>query len=414
MDRAVEQARALGLVLGPYHPIVADNAQRLKEISGLEEISFHMSGTEAVMQAVRLARYHTKKSHVVKFAGAYHGWWDGVQAGIGNPHPARDIFTLKEMSADTIRVLKGRNDIACVLVNPIQAMHPNGVPPSDSALLSSRRSVAFDKEAYTRWLRELRELCSVRSIVLIFDEVFLGFRLARGGAQEYFGVQADMVTYGKSLGGGFPVGVVCGKAKLMRRFETDHPLDICFARGTFNSHPYVMAAMNEFLRYLDTPEVRANYDSVDDVWNLRANGLNARLEQLSLPVRVGNMTSVWTTFYNQPSRYHWMFQYYLRAAGLSLSWIGSGRFIFSHDLTDDDFEQIADRFVRAAQAMQEDGWWWTDAALTETAIKRRLMKEIVNAALGRAPSDPAIGPSAEIMEPCGTSSHRETDPSGSW
>ena len=91
--------------------------------------------------------------------------------------------------------------------------------------------------------------------MLIFDEVFLGFRLARGGAQEYFGVKADMVTYGKSLGGGLPVGVVCGKSELMRRYNDSRPMDICFARGTFNSHPYVMATMNEFLRYLDEPEV---------------------------------------------------------------------------------------------------------------------------------------------------------------
>ena len=92
IDRGVERARELGLVLGPYHPVVADNVARLKQISGLDEVSFHMSGTEAVMQAVRLAQYHTKRSHIVRFSGAYHGWWDGVQAGIGNPRPAtRDL-----------------------------------------------------------------------------------------------------------------------------------------------------------------------------------------------------------------------------------------------------------------------------------------------------------------------------------
>ena len=91
--------------------------------------------------------------------------------------------------------------------------------------------------------------------MLIFDEVFVGFRLAPGGAQEYFGVRADMVTYGKTLAGGLPVGVVCGRKDLMRRFRDDRPADICFARGTFNSHPYVMAAMDEFLSRLDEPAV---------------------------------------------------------------------------------------------------------------------------------------------------------------
>jgi glutamate-1-semialdehyde 2,1-aminomutase len=414
IDRGVERVRELGLVLGPYHPVIADNVARLKQISGLDEVSFHMSGTEAVMQAVRLAQYHTKRSHLVRFCGAYHGWWDGVQAGIGNPTPARDVYTLKEMHADTLRVLRTRDDIACVLVNPIQAMNPNAMPASDSALIASDRSAFFDKSSYARWLQDLREVCTARSIVLILDEVFLGFRLARGGAQEYFGVQADLVTYGKSLGGGLPVGVVCGKSTLMRRYNDKRPMDICFARGTFNSHPYVMATMNEFLRYIDEPEIRAGYEQLDTLWNARASDLNLRLERLGLPVRVTNMTSVWTTVYTQPGRYNWMFQYYLRAEGLTMSWIGTGRFVFSHDLTDEDFNEIANRFVAAAQAMHADGWWWADAALTNKAIKRRVLKELVSASLGRVPWDRTTAPSGAISATCNTSSHHEKGPSESW
>src|SRR5262249_11523124 len=155
------------------------------EISGLDEVSFHMSGTEAVMQAVRLARYHTRRSHMVRFAGAYHGWWDGVQAGVGNPRPPHEVYTLREMSEKTLRVLASRNNIACVLVNPIQAMHPNAGAPSDGALVGSRRLAPADKAAYRDWLRELRDVCTQQGIVLIMDEVFLGFRLALRGAQEY-------------------------------------------------------------------------------------------------------------------------------------------------------------------------------------------------------------------------------------
>ncbi len=86
-----------------------------------------------------------------------------------------------------------------------------------------------------------REVCTARGIVLIFDEVLIGFRLAAGGAQEYFGVRADMVTYGKTLAGGLPIGC-CGRKELMRRFRDDRPGDVCLARGTFSSHPYVMTA----------------------------------------------------------------------------------------------------------------------------------------------------------------------------
>src|SRR5262249_62391974 len=123
-----------------------------------------------------------------------------------------------------------------------------------------------------------------REIGLILDQVFLGFRVARGGAQEYFGVAADLVTYGKTLGGGLPIGVVCGRREWMKRYREDRPSDLLFARGTFNAHPYVMAAMNEFLRHLDLPEVRESSDGLDARWDARAAELNHRLQRRGLPV----------------------------------------------------------------------------------------------------------------------------------
>jgi glutamate-1-semialdehyde aminotransferase len=140
----------------------------------------------------------------VRFCGAYHGWWGDVQPGIGNPLPAHETYTLKDMSEDSLRVLRTRRDIACVLVNPLQALHPNAAAPTDSSLVDGARSAHFDKDAYADWLTRLRAVCTEQNIVLIFDEVFVGFRLAVGGAQEYFGVRADLVTYGKTLGGGLP------------------------------------------------------------------------------------------------------------------------------------------------------------------------------------------------------------------
>ena len=377
MQRGLERTAEIGLVLGSYHPVFADNVRRLKELSGLDEVSFHMSGTEAVMQAVRLARYHTRRSHLVRFCGAYHGWWGDVQPGVGNPLPARETYTLQDMSEDTLRVLRTRNDIACVLINPLQALHPNGNAPSDTSLVDSSRNANFDRDAYTAWLQCVRSVCTERKIVLIFDEVFMGFRLAPGGAQEYFGVRADLVTYGKTVGGGFPVGVVCGRKELMKRYRDARPADICFARGTFNSHPAVMGAMNEFLRYLETPEAQALYHDLDALWDGRAKRLNARLREAELPVQVANMSSVWTVSYTRPSRYNWMFQYYLRAEGLALSWIGTGRLIFSINYTEADFETVAARFIAAARAMQRDGWWWHDASITNRSIKRQILKEMI-------------------------------------
>jgi glutamate-1-semialdehyde 2,1-aminomutase len=377
IERGSAQVHALGPVLGAYHPVVAYNVRRLKEISGQDEVSFHMSGTEAVMQSVRLARYHTGRSHLVRFCGAYHGWWGDVQPGVGNPVPARETYTLKDMDERSLRALRKRRDVACVLVNPLQALHPNANAPGDSALVDSSRRAHFDRQAYTEWLRQLRAVCSERGIVLIFDEVFVGFRLAMGGAQEFFGIRADMVTYGKTLGGGFPVGAVCGRADLMKRFRDDRPTDICFARGTFNSHPYVMGAMREFLQAIDTPEIGSLYANLDAIWNARAASLNERLADHGVPVRVANMSSIWTTYYTQACRYNWMLQYYLHAEGLALSWIGTGRLIFSLNYSSADFEAVAERFVAAAVAMQRDRWWWADASVTNAGIRRRILREMI-------------------------------------
>jgi glutamate-1-semialdehyde 2,1-aminomutase len=379
IDQGANLVRQLGPVLGAYHPVVADNVQRLKKISGMDEVSFHMSGTEAVMQAVRLARYHSGRDKVLRFCGSYHGWWGDVQPGIGNPITEKNTFTLAEMSEATLRVLRNRNDIACVLVNPLQALHPNVAAPGDSSLLDSSRKAGVSKEAYTAWLNQLRKICDDKNIALIFDEVFVGFRLAPGGAQEYFGVTADMVTYGKTLGGGLPVGVVCGKAKWMKRFREEAPGDICFARGTFNSHPYVMGAMNVFLKSLETPVIKSYYIDIDTIWNNRAQSLNQRLSEENIPVQVANLSTIWTVLYTQPACYNWLFQHYLRLEGLALSWVGTGRIIFSANYTEEDFEKVSQSFLRAAKNMQRDGWWWHNPSLTNKLIKRRILREMLMA-----------------------------------
>jgi glutamate-1-semialdehyde 2,1-aminomutase len=372
-----ERVRDLGPVLGAYHPIVAYNIERIRQISGLDEVSFHMSGTEAVMQAVRLARYHTRRSHIVRFCGSYHGWWSDVQPGIGNPSTVRETYTLAEMSEHTLHVLRTRRDIACVLVNPLQALHPNAAAPADSSLVDSGRAAHFDRQAYTRWLRQLRTVCTERKIALIFDEVFVGFRVALGGAQEYFGVQADLVTYGKTLGGGLPVGVVCGRHEWMKRSRDDRPADVCLARGTFNAHPYVMGAMNEFLHRLETPAMLRLYEGLDELWNRRAECMNRHFAEENLPVRVVNFSSIWTVCYASPSRYNWMLQYYLRAEGLVLSWVGTGRLIFSLNYSDADFAAVMDRFLAATRAMDRDGWWWSGPTSSNKSIRQQVLREIL-------------------------------------
>ena len=145
------------------------------------------------------------------------------------------MLCLKDMSAASLAAIKARaSEVACVIVNPLQGFNPNSPPPNDMVLMTAaiRKAASTDTmDSYAIWLKTLRKLCTDCDVPLMFDEVYTGFRMAPGGAQEYYGVNADMVVYGKTLGGGMPVGVVCGKKELMRRFDPEHPLRVSYVIG---------------------------------------------------------------------------------------------------------------------------------------------------------------------------------------
>ena len=162
MQKGLERVQDFGPVLGPLHPVVAENIELIKSISKLDEVSFHMSGTEAVMAAVRLARFNTRRKLIVCFAGAYHGWWDGVQPGLGSERTITDCLTLKDLHPASLDVLRQRaHEIAGVLINPVQSFHPNLPPPSDTILLTSEiRQTEDSSSPYAQWLQQLREVCT--------------------------------------------------------------------------------------------------------------------------------------------------------------------------------------------------------------------------------------------------------------
>src|SRR5499426_1109154 len=378
MRKGWERVQDVGPVLGPLHPLVADNIALLKSVSQMDEVSFHMSGTEAVMAAVRLARFNTRRKLIVCFSGAYHGWWDGVQPGLGSERSLDDCLTLKDLHPAALTVIRRRaKEIAGVLVNPVQAFHPNSPPPSDAILLTSgvRRTQDSTSE-YAQWLRQLREVCSACGIALIFDEVYTGFRLAPGGAQTYFGVQADMVVYGKSVAGGMPIGVVCGRKALMRRFDADRPLRIAYVIGTFSAHPVVMGAMNEFLRWVTAPSTVEQYEEMNERCARWAGETNRELAEAGLPIRVVHLATVWTVLFTEPGRYNWLLQYYLRAQGVTLSWVGTGRCLGTMDFTDKDYEALRLKLLDAAGRMHGDGWWLgAEHPRREKVMRRRLIKE---------------------------------------
>ena len=397
--RGLERVRELGPVLGPLHPMVAENITRLREISGLDEVSFHMSGTEAVMAAVRLARFNTGRRLIVCFSGAYHGWWDGVQPGLGSERTLDDCLTLKDLHPASLDVIRRRRrEIAAVLVNPVQCFHPNAPPPSDAVLMTSGVRRTHEAEAaYARWLAELREVCRAADVPLVFDEVYTGFRLAPGGAQAYFGVQADMVVYGKTVAGGMPIGVVCGRRTLMRRFDPDRPMRVAYVIGTFSAHPVVMGAMNEFLRWVTEPATAALYETMNERCGRWVRDTNTRLAGAGLPLRVVHLASIWTLLFTEPSRYSWLMQYYLRAEGVTLSWVGTGRCLSSMDFTDDDYAALQDKLLAAAHAMAADGWWLTaeEHPGRDRAMRKSLVREVVGSVV-RLPA-PVTSFYAEVM-----------------
>ena len=164
----------------------------------------------------------------------------------------------------------------------------------------------------------------------------------------------------------------------MKRFDDKRPADLCFARGTFNAHPYVMSTMQVFLEKLQTEDMKQLYVRNTHVWTDRMHMLNTRLQQAGVPVQVAGMESVWSILYSVPGRYNWMLQFYMRDQGIALSWVGSGRMIFSMNIDDAEFEVFAQRFVLAAQHMQNDGWFWVQTEQTNRRVRRNLLKEMLN------------------------------------
>jgi glutamate-1-semialdehyde 2,1-aminomutase len=382
IEKGWERVKELGPVLGPLHPLVAENIALLKSISKMDEASFHMSGTEAVMAAVRLARFNTRRKLIVSFFGAYHGWWDGVQPGLGSERTITDCLTLKDVHPASLELLRHRaKEIAGVLVNPFQSFHPNSPPPNDTILLtSSVRKTEDSSSAYRKWLKQLREVCTANDIPLIFDEVYTGFRLGPGGAQEYFDVAADMVVYGKTVAGGMPIGVVCGKHQLMRRFDPAHPMRVAYIIGTFSAHPLVIGAMNEFLNWVVQPEAATLYRQAENRCAEWVRSTNQRLDAQAIPLHVVHLSTVWTIIFKAPSRYNWLLQYYMRAEGLTLSWVGTGRCLSSMDFSPEDYQDLQIKLLKAAQAMKADAWWLTEEQQPDRdkLMRSRLIREVAS------------------------------------
>ena len=370
--RGSERVRDLGPVLGAYHPVTAYNVRRLLEISGLDEVSFHMSGTEAVMQAVRLARYHTRAQPLGALLRRL-SWLVGRRAARRrqSARGTRDLYAEGH----------GRGGAAGAEVaarHRLRAGQPAAGAASESRraprtrrLLDSGRSAHFDRAAYSRWLQKLRAVCSERGIVLIFDEVFVGFRLAPGGAQEYFGVRADMVTYGKTVAGGLPVGVLCGtaRASCAASATTGPPTSVSRAAPSIRIPTSWAPCTNSCSVSIARPSARSIAVSMP-----RGTGAprhsNERLQRRAT-CRCKSRTCPRSGRSSTRGRRATIgcFNTICAPPALPLAWVGTGRLIFSLNYTDADFAEVADRILSAAREMQRDGWWWSEPRMTNKSIR---------------------------------------------
>ena len=256
-------------------------------VPNIEKIRMVNSGTEACMSAVRLARGYTGKDKIIKFAGCYHGHADCflIQAGsgavtFGEPNSpgvtagvAKDTLIADYNNLENVKeiVAANKDEIACIILEPV-AGNMGCIPPKEG------------------FLKGLRSLCDEEGILLIFDEVMTGFRLAKGGAQEIYDVKSDLVTYGKVIGGGMPVGAFGGKHEIMDYLA---PVGPVYQAGTLSGNPVAMAAGYTLLKELnDRPEIfsslekKTTYLKVGLQDALNEKGMEAQINQ------VGSMISL--------------------------------------------------------------------------------------------------------------------------
>jgi acyl transferase domain-containing protein/acyl-CoA synthetase (AMP-forming)/AMP-acid ligase II len=349
---ALRQQLEVGFPLGPQSPLAGEVAHLIGRLTGMERVTFCNSGTEAVMTAVRLARAVTGMQKIAIFAGSYHGMFDGVLAQRGPVEPdglamapgippkaVEDVLVLEYGAPQALdHIARHASELAAVLVEPVQSRRPDLQPAA--------------------FLRALRELTRERGIALIWDEVITGFRIAPGGAQEWFGIQADLATYGKVVGGGLPIGVVAGSASFMNAIDggpwnygddSFPSAPTTFFAGTFCKHPLTMAAANAVLRQLVSqgPALQRNL-------NCRtaelAQSMNEFFEREQAPIRVVNFGSLFR--FNFSGNLD-LFFYHLLDKGVYI-WEGRTCFL-STAHTEADLEQVLNRVQEATHQIQEAG-----------------------------------------------------------
>lgn len=349
-----------GVEVGPQSPLAGEVARLLCRFSGMDRATFCNTGSEAVMAAMRIARTVTGKTLCVFFNKDYHGNFDevllrsAVVAGKRRTSPAAP--GVPQVLADNTIVLdygtegalqeieRRAAEIAAVLVEPVQSADPD-----------------FQPREFIHKLREITQRCG---IAMVMDEVISGFRAAPGGAQEFFGVQGDMATYGKVLGGGLPIGALAGKAHYMNaldggtwRYEdsSSPEADMTFFAGTFVRHPLAMTAAYQVLKRIERegPELQRR---LSERTEQMANTINDFFEQEGFPIRLARFTSLFRFMFPPDLEYADMLYFHLLDRGIFTRGWGDNCFL-STAHSDEDVLKIVEAVKSSCMELREAGFF---------------------------------------------------------
>lgn len=290
--KAINETSKEAIAFGAPTKMEMELAKLICDTTSLDMIRMVNSGTEATMSAVKLARGYTKRNKIVKFAGCYHGHYDGFlvsagsgvmtcgipgSAGIPTSHVEHTIVA-KYNDIENIKEIFNyyKDEIACVIIEPIAGNMGVVIPTIE-------------------FMKELNNLCKTNGTLLIFDEVMCGFRIAYGGAREIFnGIEPDLVTYGKIIGGGLPCGAYGGKREIM---ELLAPLGPVYQAGTMSGNPLVMAAGLATLKQLyNHKEV---YEHIEEIGALLETGIYSIAEKKGLSVKINRVGGMMTIFFTK-------------------------------------------------------------------------------------------------------------------
>ena len=353
IDEALKAQIDKGYEVGPVPDFMGEVAERFTRMVKLDRVAFCNTGSEAVSAAQRCARTVTGKDLIASFNGDYHGVHDEVivrpgpggkgfpaASGIPNSHTANTLI-LDYNDPKALEILRSRADeLAAIMIEPIQSRNQDLQP--------------------REFIHQLREIATEANCAFIMDEVITGFRIAPGGAQEFFGVKADIATYGKVFGGGLPVGAVAGIPKYMDALdggfwsfgdESVPEAGVTFFAGTFVRHPLMMAAALAALKHMEAnPELQAEL-------NARVAALVARLKaafaEMRAPVRVTSYTSIFRFEAAQEEPFFELLAHYFRLNGIHTYDHRNQVMTTTH--TPEIFDQMFDAFTTAVRQMQADG-----------------------------------------------------------